>query len=103
VQRSVNCANILAAYPAQEVTAKENAMRSARIHELNMLGYAIERLAEFDDTGLTRSIRYEVMCPETGAVLASQPSLRAARRFVIARELRAARADPQTERTMLIA
>jgi len=78
-------------------------MRSVRTQESMMLGYAIERLAEFDDAGLTRSIRYEVMSPETGAVLASLTSLRAARRFVVARELGAARADRQNQRTMLIA
>jgi len=78
-------------------------MRSVRTHESRMLGYAIERLTEFDDAGLSRSIRYEVLCPATGAVLASQPSLRAARRFVIARELGEARADQQIQRTMLIA
>ena len=66
-------------------------MRSMRSIESSVLGYGIERLDEYDDTGLLRSMRYEVMCPQTGAVLASHPSLRAARRQVILLELRAAR------------
>ena len=61
------------------------------------------RRTPIDPNGLPRSIRYEVMCPQTGAVLASLGSLRAARRFVIARELNEARADGHSQRTMLIA
>jgi hypothetical protein len=66
-------------------------MRSMRSIESRVLGYGIERLDEYDDTGLLRSMRYEVMCPQTGAVLASHPSLRSARRCVILLEMRNAR------------
>jgi hypothetical protein len=65
-------------------------MRSMRIAESSVLGYPIERLDEYEDTGLLCSTRYEVMCPYTGAVLGSYPNLRAARRRVILRELRVA-------------
>jgi hypothetical protein len=65
-------------------------MRSMRIAESSVLGYPIERLDEYDDTGLPCSIRYEVMCPYTGMVLGSYPTLRAARRRIILRELRVA-------------
>jgi hypothetical protein len=61
-----------------------------RIAESSVLGYGIERLDEYDETGLLYSIRYEVMCPYTGTVLGSYPTLRAARRRVILRELRVA-------------
>jgi len=78
-------------------------MRSVRIAESSVLGYRIERLDEYDDTGLLRSMRYEVMCPHSGKVLANHPNLRAARRQVILHELRIARAGERDDRTMLIA
>ena len=62
-------------------------MRSTRTAETNVLGYNIERVDEYDNVGLLRSMRHEVMCPQTGAVLASHKTRRAAERFVIAREL----------------
>jgi len=62
-------------------------MRSMRIAETNVLGYSIERVDEYDDVGLLRSMRHEVLCPQTGAVLASHTTRRAAERFVIAHEL----------------
>jgi hypothetical protein len=62
-------------------------MRSMRIAEINVLGYNIERVDEYDDVGLLRSMRHEVLCPQTGTVLASHATRRAAERFVIAREL----------------
>ena len=62
-------------------------MRSMRFAKTKVLGYHIERVDEYDDVGLLRSIRHEVLCPQTGAVLASHVSRRAAERFVIAREL----------------
>ena len=62
-------------------------MRSIRVMESKVLGYNIERVDEYDDVGLLRSMRHEVLCPQTGAVLASHASKRAAERFVIAREL----------------
>lgn len=63
-------------------------MRSVRIAETNVLGYTIERVDEYDDVGLLRSMRHEVLCPLTGTVLASHTTRRAAERFVVARELR---------------
>jgi hypothetical protein len=62
-------------------------MRSMRIAESNVLGYQIERVDEYDDVGLLRSMRHEVLCPQTGVVLASHATRRAAERFVVAREL----------------
>jgi hypothetical protein len=62
-------------------------MRSMRIAESNVLGYQIERVDEYDDVGLLRSMRHEVLCPQTGSVLASHTTRRAAERFVVAREL----------------
>jgi hypothetical protein len=64
-----------------------------RTLETRMLGYAIERLDEFDDHGLPRSVRYEVLCPHTQAVLASRATLREARRFVLVHELAAIKRD----------
>ena len=63
-------------------------MRSMRTTGINVLGYNIERVDEYDDIGLLRSMRHEVLCPQTGVVLASHKTRRAAERFVIARELR---------------
>jgi hypothetical protein len=62
-------------------------MRSIRVTETKVLGYSIECVDEYDDVGLLCSMRREVLCPQTGAVLASHASRRAAERFVIAREL----------------
>ncbi len=73
-------------------------MRSIRVAETKVLGYSIERVDEYDDVGLLRSMRHEVLCPQTGAVLASHASRRAAERFVIARELQyATSADLPTQ------
>ena len=66
-------------------------MRSQRCTEAQVLGYSIERLDEYDDTGLLQSMNYEVLCPRTGAVLASLANAQAAKRFVILHELRAIR------------
>lgn len=66
-------------------------MRSLRCTEAQVLGYTIERLDEYDDTGLLHSMNYEVLCPRTGAVLASLANAQAAKRFVILHELRAIR------------
>jgi hypothetical protein len=66
-------------------------MRSLRCTETQVLGYRIERLDEYDDAGLLHSMNYEVLCPRTGAVLASVANAQAAKRFVILHELRAIR------------
>ena len=62
-------------------------MRSKRIAETKVLGYNIERIDEYDEVGLLHSMRHEVLCPDTGVVLASHVNRREAERFVIAREL----------------
>ena len=66
-------------------------MRSLRCTEAQVLGYRIERLDEYDDTGLLHSMNYEVLCPRTGAVLASLANAQAAKRFIVLHELRAIR------------
>ena len=66
-------------------------MRCLRHSQATVLGYRIERLDEYDDTGLLRSIRYEVICPHSGTVLGSHASMRAAQKHVILHELRTAR------------
>jgi len=66
-------------------------MRSLRCTEAQVLGYQIERLDEYDDAGLLQSMNYEVVCPRTGAVLASMANAQAAKRYVILHELRAIR------------
>ncbi|MEO8802937.1 MAG: hypothetical protein ABI304_07325 [Rudaea sp.] len=63
-------------------------MRSIRTRQNTILGHSIERIDEYDDVGLVANVRYEVMCPYTGAVLTSRASLRAAKRYVILHELR---------------
>lgn len=67
-------------------------MRCFRSSEATVLGYHVERVDEYDDLGMLRSMRYEVMCPFTGVVLGSHASLRAARKHIVLHELRAARA-----------
>jgi len=66
-------------------------MRSLRCTEAQVLGYKIERLDEYDDAGLLQAMNYEVLCPRTGAVLASVANAQAAKRYVILHELRAIR------------
>jgi len=66
-------------------------MRSLRCTEAQVLGYRIERLDEYDDAGLLHSMNYEVLCPRTGAVLASLANAQAAKRFIVLHELRAIR------------
>ena len=66
-------------------------MRCIRHSQSTVLGYCIERLDEYDDNGLLRAMRYEVLCPQTGAVLGNHGTLRAAHKHVILHELRAAR------------
>lgn len=63
-------------------------MRSKRSHQSTILGHCIERIDEHDELGLLTNVRYEVMCPYTGAVLTSVANLRAAKRYVLVHELR---------------
>ena len=65
-------------------------MRSLRTLETRVLGYSIERIDERDHLG-TRATWYEVLCPESGAVLGSVVTRADAERVVIHRELDAAR------------
>lgn len=49
-------------YPVRPQTT-EVLMRSVRFTETKVLGYSIERVDEYDDVGLLRSMRREVLCP----------------------------------------
>ncbi|HZP68018.1 MAG TPA: hypothetical protein VFB32_17075 [Rudaea sp.] len=62
-------------------------MRTTRTAESVVLGYRVERVEEYDATGMLCAMRHDVLCPQTGAVLATLESLRAAERYVLAREL----------------
>lgn len=70
-------------------------MRCKRFPESRVFGYAIERLEEYDETGLPRPLRFEVMCPKTGVVLGAFDDSQAAKRFAIVHELRVIRAATQ--------
>lgn len=70
-------------------------MRCKRFPETRVFGYPIERLEEYDDAGLPRALRYEVLCPKTGAVLGAFDDAHAARRYAIVHELRAIREGTQ--------
>jgi len=70
-------------------------MRCKRHPEIRVFGYAIERLEEYDETGLPRPPRFEVLCPRTGAVLGAFDEVQAAKRFAIVHELRAIREGTQ--------
>ena len=63
-------------------------MRNMRREEKQVFGYVIIRLEQFDTDGALQSRCYEVLCPRTAVVLDRQPSLRAAKRFVVMHELR---------------
>ena len=73
-------------------------MRSNRIRQATVLGHSIERIDEFDEMGLASNVRYEVMCPYTGAVMTGRATLRAAKRYVILHELRAIRLGKRRQR-----
>jgi hypothetical protein len=70
-------------------------MRCKRYPETRVFGYLIERLEEYDDTGLPRAPRFEVLCPKTGTVLGAFDEAQAAKRFAIVYELRAIREGTQ--------
>ncbi|HOV58289.1 MAG TPA: hypothetical protein PLN91_10460 [Rhodanobacteraceae bacterium] len=65
-------------------------MRHLRVLEARVLGYAIERIEERDHLGTT-AVWFEVLCPDSGAVLGSGATRAEAERVVIRRELDAAR------------
>ena len=62
-------------------------MRSVRRREIQVLGYLLDRLEQLDDDGSVQSRCYQIRCMRTGAVVGEQPSLRAAKRWVVMREL----------------
>jgi DNA-binding sugar fermentation-stimulating protein len=62
-------------------------MRSVRNRETQMFGYLIDRVDRFEGDGSLQSRSYEIHCIRTGTVVGLQPSLRAARRWVVLREL----------------
>ncbi|HET8942486.1 MAG TPA: hypothetical protein VFN13_10935 [Rudaea sp.] len=74
-------------------------MRSNRTRQATVLGHGIERIDEYDEVGLLSNVRYEVMCPYTGAVLTSRATLRAAKRYVILHELRLIRLGKRRQRS----
>lgn len=74
-------------------------MRSNRTRQATVLGHSIERIDEYDEVGLRSNVRYEVMCPYTGAVLTSRATLRAAKRYVILHELRSIRLGKRRQRS----
>ncbi|MBU6199845.1 MAG: hypothetical protein KGP08_09350, partial [Xanthomonadaceae bacterium] len=63
--------------------------------EARVFGYLIERLEEYEDTGLACTPRFEVLCPKTGAVLGAFDDAHAAKRFAVVHELRAIREGTQ--------
>jgi len=73
-------------------------MRCKRYPETRIFGYAIERLEEYDETGLPRAPRFEVLCPKTGAVLAAFDDANSAKRFAIVHELRRHPSMPENAR-----
>lgn len=63
-------------------------MRSVRSVETRVLGYLIERLDQYDATGLLQSHVFEIQCPHTGRKLGRHANLRMAKRAVVLHELR---------------
>lgn len=70
-------------------------MRCKRYPEARVFGYAIERLEEYDEAGLPRLPRFEVLCPRTGVVLGAFDDAPTAKRFAVVHELRAIREGTQ--------
>ena len=64
-------------------------MRDQRHTEVNVLGYRIERLQKIDDRGGISAQWYEVLAPESEALLGSFEHRAEAEREIITRELRA--------------
>jgi hypothetical protein len=63
-------------------------MRSTRHHEKQVFGFAIVRVETYDADGALVSRCYEISQPGQGFALARQQSLRAARRWIVMRELK---------------
>jgi hypothetical protein len=64
-------------------------MRERRHTEVNVLGYRIERIQTFDERGDVATQRYEVLAPESRALLGSFTHRAEAERDIITRELAA--------------
>lgn len=62
-------------------------MRDQRHIEVNVLGYKIERVRKLDDRGDVATQWYEVLAPESGALLGSFAHRAEAERDIITREL----------------
>lgn len=73
-------------------------MRSVRSVETRVLGYLIERLDQYDATGMLQSHAYEIQCPHTGRNLGRHANLRMAKRAVILHELRGITLKQRRER-----
>jgi len=66
-------------------------MRAKRHTEVNVLGYRIERVQTFDARGDIDGQWYEVLAPESQALLGSFAQRAEAERDIVARELGALR------------
>jgi len=64
-------------------------MPRSRSNETLVLGYPIERIDEYSAAGALLRVRYDVLCPHTGAILGRYPDRRRAQEFVLHRELAA--------------
>lgn len=64
-------------------------MRDQRHTEVNVLGYRIERVRTFDERGDITAQWYEVLAPESQALLGSFAHRAEAERDIISRELAA--------------
>lgn len=106
LQQQVNRSNTVAVYAARASTRLhpkdlENTMNTSRHTEVNVLGYRIDHVRAHPPVPAlagTESPRgngldswREVLCPESGAVLARFSSRAEAERFIIDRELANAR------------
>ena len=62
-------------------------MRDQRHTEVNVLGYKIERVRQMDDCGDVATQWYEVLAPESSALLGSFAHRAEAERHIVHREL----------------
>ncbi|MEO5559033.1 MAG: hypothetical protein ABIO49_04625 [Dokdonella sp.] len=62
-------------------------MRDQRQTEVNVLGYKIDRVRQFDDRGDVATQWYEVLAPESRALLGSFAHRAEAERDIVTREL----------------
>ena len=64
-------------------------MRDQRRIEVNVLGYRIERVMTFKDSGELAARWYRVLAPESGNVIGTFAQRAEAEREIVSRELRA--------------